>query len=598
MTRRREFLKMSSSAGIVGFTGCQSLNTIDEDITDTEPSTNSLEGYLSGRVVDPAGDPVPGATVRIIDLDQDADEYLETTTRDGDHIGEFVFEELEDEATRREYQNQYDRPSIVAWKNDWFYSVQGEVPTLLNEPQDVELSFYDQILFGPEVAYDQDHPTAVVTVWREVYPDNPAEQTLFIEVTNAAVPDRPHAITDDDLDIDNGLFAVTVDNDDIWIDFGTQTDIDLRRAPVMVAGIDTHNEHPELEGWHPTRTDLPLISVSGLPYPELRSTDADAIETIQEGIGMILRGIPMVSTLLSWLDAIDLLSDQFDREITLGDVTPGVPDPTGDPGAMREFADPNTHTTALLGWEESQKASLLLSVPLELQADTKEAGITIQAEWTHDAPLMSSTHVTFGHTDTLIRGGKVEPTGGEGNNGINSSITTQLVDSETEDQISNGVVLLWPNRMGHGWGPKATDSNGVVTFEKLGEVHSFEGSSDLEIAGVRAHAAGYTSSERRDLSWRPSDGPLDITLEMEAENRDIERSILTVMVDYSDYPEIPSVTVEQNGDVVVTERVNSQGHAQFSLEDGAEYTVSADGVSETRTVTVDGSSEITLSNSD
>lgn len=182
--------------------------------------------------------------------------------------------------------------------------------------------------------------------------------------------------------------------------------------------------------------------------------------------------------------------------------------------------------------------------------------------------------------------------------GPDNAITVQLVDSETEDQIPNGVVLLWPNRMGHGWGPKATDSNGLVSFENLGEVHSFEDSSDLEVAGVRAHAAGYTSTPRRDLSWRPSDGPLDITLEMEAENRDIERSILTVVVDDSDYPEIPSVTVEQNGDVVVTERINSRGRAQFSLEDGAEYTVSADGVSETRTVTVDGNTEITLGNSD
>lgn len=183
--------------------------------------------------------------------------------------------------------------------------------------------------------------------------------------------------------------------------------------------------------------------------------------------------------------------------------------------------------------------------------------------------------------------------------GEESSITIQLIDAETAEAIPDGTVTLHRNHLGHSWGPETTNEDGIVVFE---DITAFPSSDRIpperaEVASLQANAAGYEEAQQ-SLSWHPSDGPLDLTVELEADERDIERSVLTVNVvgvSAADYPEIPSVTVERNGETVAKERVDSNNQVQFSLEDGQEYTVSADGVQGERTVVVEGDTEITLS---
>lgn len=140
----------------------------------------------------------------------------------------------------------------------------------------------------------------------------------------------------------------------------------------------------------------------------------------------------------------------------------------------------------------------------------------------------------------------------------------------------------------------------IVVFEGI---RSFPSPDNIpakrpEVASLQANAAGYEEA-KQSVSWHPSDGPLDLTVKLEADNRDVERSILTINVigvTVNDYPEIPSVTVEQDEEIVAKERVDRNDQIRFSLEDGHEYTVSADGVQEERTVVVEGDTEISLRN--
>lgn len=180
-----------------------------------------------------------------------------------------------------------------------------------------------------------------------------------------------------------------------------------------------------------------------------------------------------------------------------------------------------------------------------------------------------------------------------------SSITIRLVDAETSEAIPDGTVTLHPNRTGHSWGPETTNEDGIVVFEDLGPFPSFDddGPERLEVGSLEANAAGYEEVQQ-PLSWHPSDGSLDLTVKLEADEHDVERSVLTVNVvgvSAADYPEIPSVTVERDGETVAKERVDSDDQVRFSLEDGHEYTVYADGVAGEQTVAVEGDTEITLS---
>lgn len=181
------------------------------------------------------------------------------------------------------------------------------------------------------------------------------------------------------------------------------------------------------------------------------------------------------------------------------------------------------------------------------------------------------------------------------------TITVRLVDAATGEPISDGTILMWLNRLGYGPGPDATNDNGEVTFEHL-DHYGFEQDPDLEMSGLQAHAAGY-NSVRRSISWRPSAGPTELTVEMEPENTSVERSILTVnavAADTGDPVKIANVYIEHRGNSVITERTDRLGTAQFSLEDGLEYTIEALGEggiyeSETRTVVLNGDTRIILS---
>lgn len=647
MTRRREFLKLSSSAGIVGLAGC--------NISDAQNSDNDRGDEIGDNIEEPIN-------ASIIAFDPPTDTY---------QAGERASANVKVQHTGSESHTFYVGYGVVAptgtiWDNDGTTHESitldpGETKTVtvdwITEPTAPPGSYEagtaiweredDGNLYGQldaqrvEDAFTVDQPIEAVAMESTIrgivtYMDgSPVQDAEVVAMTTGSesameLIDRTNETGEYTIHTAPGSYQLVAYKEIDGKEYASSA------LTISIDSSDQINQNLTLQEWGSLRDEAKEIAKKAKLVIEIF---LDILKLIKHPPGPIIIA-PFPDLWNDWLrnpaydDEIQQTSvahavsrpvrrssaaapqpttsqkkvTQISAEITgyspangsfmTGDVVPSevTVENTGESahtffvgygavGPEENQYDNNgtTGTPVSLDPEETVTVTVKWTVPVESPEGVYDLGTAV---WAESTPEHLQTKLDYDiDTDTITISG----TDSEEN------ITVDLVDKETGDSIPNGAVLLWPNRMGHGWGPKATDSNGTVLFENLGEVHSFEDSSELEVAGLRAHAAGYTSTTRRDLSWRPSDGPLNITLEMGAENRDIERSILTVMVDDSDYPEIPSVTVEQNGDVVVTERVNSQGRAQFSLEDGAEYTVSADGVSDTRTITVEGDTEITLS---
>jgi hypothetical protein len=380
----------------------------DEEATNASVSGDgSVNGSIvSGRVTGPAGSPVAGVDLALYPFEDGAGaEPLET---ESDSEGAFNFAELTDPDTRARYVSDPDESVLIARYNDWFWSASGDF-----EPESaatLDIALRDELIFGPELATSGSgrwHELSVMTCWRKV--DRPGEQTLFLEVTNvrSAVDREPFEVVTDSNDLRAGTFSVTVPRNDVRINFGPQTDVGGEDTPpAQVLALATGQENPELADWHPVRTGLPLFGI-GSGYLNLSSTGSEAEdgpETIVEGVGRIVNGLPGIGTVLSLADAAEfVIGDPLKRTASLGDADVGFPDPT-NPENLARVPDPNTHTSALLGWRfpdetfsNTAGGSVVMMVPMELEADGVSQA-TAHAEWLH--PF---ARVTFGEVFELSR---------------------------------------------------------------------------------------------------------------------------------------------------------------------------------------------------
>lgn len=168
-------------------------------------------------------------------------------------------------------------------------------------------------------------------------------------------------------------------------------------------------------------------------------------------------------------------------------------------------------------------------------------------------------------------------------------LAVTLVDGATGDPIEDGTVGI---TFMHDWWPaRPTDDEGTVYFEVP------TGSENA--IGIDASAAGYQSQHHIVTI----EGKTDHVIWLERENPDIERAILTVTVlsPNTDEPAILStVTLERDGEEVDVETSLTEGTVQFSVEDGATYTVRAEDEGNflgEEEVTVDGDTDITVQRS-
>lgn len=358
----------------------------EPDDPDTAP-----DGELTGTVTDIDGQPLADATVRIYDAAGDSDAVIARMTTDED--GTYAAGGLETDSGERP-----DDILLVARDGEWFRSV--GIDNLREQlPLEYDIELDSQLLFGPEVAA-ADRPLSALTCWRRVVERR--RQTVFLEAVNLASSGPRHEITADPADLTDGAFALTVLADDVWINFGSQSDVGgTVPGRVEIVGLDTSTDHAGLADWHPTRTGLPLYQVGGevdAPFGRISTADADVADAIDEGFGTIAGIVPGISELLTWLDTIQwAFGERLESEAILGAETVTYPDPS-DPSATQTRVDPNNHTMAQLAWRSDNRipnaneGAVVMAAPLEFQYDDERTTqVTAEAEWTHQ-----NAHVSFG----------------------------------------------------------------------------------------------------------------------------------------------------------------------------------------------------------
>jgi len=394
---RRSFLHGSVIGGTTILAGCQDqISDIRGDGSE-DPTGASVTGTtargLAGTVLDINGDPVAGATVKLYDRGGDADSIIvQTTTSGGEDTGVFEFPELGDESVREQFSDEDGSAALAVKAGDWFHTLL--IPTLFEElPLSIDITLKQELLTAPEFVTDDDRNKnlSMLTCWRMI--TNSDAQTVFIEVSD--VRDgrgfEPYEIDGKSADLAGGGFSLTVLGEDLWINFGPQTNINgTQPDAVQVLTLNNSTANPDRVSWHPVRTGLPMYAL-GRGFTSISTTDVERSNTIDEGIGMLAGGVPGLSTLVSWMDAIGwAFGERLEYEATLGDVETGVPDPL-DPTSTQEVPDPNTHTTAVTGWEADNPAHQLdasaavAMVPLKFRDETMDqTPITVRAEWNND----------------------------------------------------------------------------------------------------------------------------------------------------------------------------------------------------------------------
>jgi hypothetical protein len=415
----------------------------DERAVDAAASSDmsTEDAVVSGRVTGPTGTPVAGVDLELYPFGGGADaEPLEAET---DSEGAFAFEALTDPGTRATYVSDPDESVLIARYDDWFWSASGDF-----EPESaatLDIALRNELIFGPEVATSERSrgpELSLLTCWRQV--DAPGEQTLFLEVSNVHGADDQELfeVMADTNDLRSGTFSVTVPRDDVRINFGPQTDVgDGDTPPAQVLALATGTENPELENWHPVRTGLPLFGI-GSGYLNLSSSGSEAEdgpETIVEGVGRIVNGLPGIGTVLSLADAAEfVIGKSLNWTASLGDADAGFPDPTNPEGLAR-VPDPNTHTSALLGWRfpdetfwNTAGGSVVMMVPMELEAD-EPLRATAHAEWVHP-----TARVTFGEAFELLRATPEWDTADGGDGGESAGSSGDADGDDTESTTSEG----------------------------------------------------------------------------------------------------------------------------------------------------------------
>jgi len=364
-------------------------------------SASGQEAAPSGEVVDAHGAPVADARLELFD----ATDRTRLAAAATDANGQFTLDvgSVPDDGellllARKEIVTETAGTEV---RNDWF-------TTLTAGPSDLEttlggrFSLDKELLLYPTQLTDGDTSLGVVSVWRHVgNPYNPSRnlpqglhdptrQIFSIEVTNAVgerTGSEAHEIHSERYDLSSGLFSLTFPEDVVLVDYGSQTDLDVAEG-VTVRGAETQSpaESPgPAVAWHPTRTGLPAYEagrkLSTNTYAELSSTDAQSIDKIEDELKRAVGVIPGVGAALNIVEALSAgFGDPWEKSAEL---TFSVPP---------ETTDPNTHDTAMLGWQSDNvvvdldESSVVFRVPTEFQYDAEDRSslFVFQANWEFD----------------------------------------------------------------------------------------------------------------------------------------------------------------------------------------------------------------------
>jgi outer membrane protein assembly factor BamB len=364
------------------------------------------QNLIQGTIYDVSETPLADAAVELYDADADADALVAETTTAAD--GSYGISDIGD--------NNGELPTnilFVAQKDDWFNT--REIPDIESRiPLQHDDTLTQEKLFGPVV----EDEVCILTCWRRVI--TPEIQTVLFEVVDLSGNDPRYII--DSSDINSGNFALTVLADDIWINFGRQSDVEgTDPKGVETHGVSTRPDNTNLFDWHPVRSELPLYNLfryGGIDanFQQLSTTAAENADMIDEGVGIILGTIPGVATLVAWIDALQFAFGQsLETEVTIGDGTAEYADPN-DPASSVDVKNPNLHTSAKLAWKSGNgtlgldESAVTMAVPIEFQySEERTTTITAEGEWIHSGIIGASTHVSFAKSFDIGPIGGAEP---------------------------------------------------------------------------------------------------------------------------------------------------------------------------------------------
>jgi hypothetical protein len=341
-------------------------------------------GDINGKVTDVHGNEVSGATVTVYDASQDADATVASTMTNSS--GDYTISTIE--------TNSGETPSEILMTfedGDWF-SIQYINNITDRLPLEYNTTLDHEKLFGPKYT---DPKISMLTCWRDIY--TPTEQILNFEIANINRSAEPYEVAVDGGDLTSGTFSTTVLADDIWMNFGSQSDLEMS-IPINISALPTG--YYAAADWHPLRTNLPTSEYGsvGAPYRELSTTEAKLAERVDEGFYKILSVLPGISSVLSWMDALEYaFGGLIGTEASLGNFDTGYINPN-DKKSTQPIRNPNKHTTASLAWEsnntdfEENECIVKHRLPLEFQYDSERTSlISSEVEWNHKI-----SHAAFG----------------------------------------------------------------------------------------------------------------------------------------------------------------------------------------------------------
>jgi len=353
--------------------------TIDFGGGDTDPSRPS--------VVDINGNPVADATVLTYDAAAGDVRDSNSTNADGTLPSDVGFGE----------------DSLVVVKESGWFAV------LAGEPPSDEVVLDKQVLSYPTPVEAEGDTYAVVSLWREVDPENPREQVIYPEVvdanerggesSNSAVYEvtpngqNPHTRTYPD----SGVFNFSYPESKLRLDRPRYSSDENGMSPESVtvmgqfrpAGVG--DGLAPIERWHPLRTSLPAY-----PFPTASSDDGGftelggndegqerAADLAKLGVSTALGPIATISEATNILFG-GALSERLAATRRFGNYN------IGDEVSMAEFKDattPATHDSVSTPWKPGDSAPAVplvaatQALPVTIADSADRCSVVVRASW-------------------------------------------------------------------------------------------------------------------------------------------------------------------------------------------------------------------------
>lgn len=362
---RREFLATATGGGVAGLAGCTGFGDGDNDETPTpggggDPVVGdgaANRHTLAGRARTPSGEPLAGATVRLLAKPEDsytagtgtsAHEELARATTDAD--GTFRFAEVP--ASRFEsLREEHDSVLFALLHPDGWFSagtLTGEA-VFASDGVLSEIRSRAKYVLPPTLVGGGDVTRrGVVSAWRLFDADTPERQQAGIEVT-ATNPRAEREVYDIENWVDpnanvthrsvleKGMFTLDVPESGVDVDYD---DVRIERAKPTEAlsSARTGTESPidAIEKWHPLRPvdgqrlDLPARAMVAGLYDEFTESDQERAR-LKRGVGeFVLGATPVVGNAMALASLGGLVSDLLDGGDAGIDRSPGVGDALGD----------------------------------------------------------------------------------------------------------------------------------------------------------------------------------------------------------------------------------------------------------------------------